>query len=200
MGYATVLDIISSVIIGGMMLGIILKLNASASANVYLNSGEVACQQNLVVTGQTLETDFRRIGYCSNYLTPQDLTKAILMADSSSIKFISDTQQNGNMDTIYYYLGPATELNTTANPRDKILYRRLNGVTPPGSDAGITRFYMVYFDYNGDTIRTPVASASLRLITDIEINLNIENTSIDSSQIYSYWRQDRLAVPNTKNR
>jgi hypothetical protein len=200
MGYASVIDIIGSIIIGGMMLGIIIKLNASASANVYLNSGEVVCQQNLVVQAQTLETDFRRIGYCSSYLNPQDPTKVILMADTASIKFIADTQNSGLMDTIYYYLGLATQLNSTVNPRDKILYRVINGVVPIGSDAGITRFYLVYFDYNGDTIATPVASSSLRLITDIELNMTIENTSIDSSQIYSYWRQERLAVSNTKNR
>jgi hypothetical protein len=200
MGYASVIDIIGSIIIGGMMLGIIIKLNASASANVYLNSGEVVCQQNLVVQAQTLETDFRRIGYCSSYLNLQDPTKVILMADTASIKFIADIQNSGLMDTIYYYLGPATQLNSTVNPRDKILYRVINGVVPIGSDAGITRFYLVYFDYNGDTIATPVASSSLRLITDIELNMTIENTSIDSSQIYSYWRQERLAVSNTKNR
>lgn len=200
MGYASVIDIIASVIIGGMMLGIILKLNGSASANVYLNSGEVACQQNLVVQGQILETDFRKIGYNSNYLKPQDPTKIFLMADTASIKFLSDIRQCGVMDTVYYYLGPATELDATANPRDRILYRSINGVAPPGSDAGITRFYMVYYDFNGDTIPTPIPSTSFRLITDIELNLTIENTSIDSSQIYSYWRQVRLAVPNTKNR
>jgi hypothetical protein len=200
MGYASMIDLIASVIIGGMLLGIILKLNGSASANVYMNSGEVACQQNIVVQGQILETDFRKIGYCSNYLTPQDPTKVILMADTAAIKFISDTRQSGSMDTVYYYLGPATQLLATANPRDKILYRSINGVTPTGSDAGITRFYMVYYDYNGDTISTPISSANLRLITDVEINMTIENTSIDNSQIYSYWRQVRLAVPNVKNR
>jgi type II secretory pathway component PulJ len=200
MGASTILDIVGSIIIGGMMLGIILKLNNSASLNVYMNSGELACQQNLVITAQVLETDFRRIGYCSNYLTIQDPTKAILSADTASIKFTADIDQNGIIDTVNYYLGPATDLNATANPRDKILYRVINGVVPTGSDAGITRFYMVYFKVNGDTIPTPVSSTDLQSISDIELNMNIENPSIDSTQIYSYWRQERLAIPNIKNR
>ena len=197
---STVIDIVASIIIGGMMLGIILKLNGTAAQSVYLNSGEVVCQQNLVVQAQILETDFRRIGYCADYTNIQDPTKAIISADTASIKFVADIDQNGVMDTIYYYLGPATDLNATANPRDKILYRVVNSVTPTGSDAGITRFYLVYYDYNGDTIHCPVTAVNLPLITDIELNMNIENTSIDNSQIYAYWRQERLAIPNIKNR
>jgi type II secretory pathway component PulJ len=197
---STVIDIVASIIIGGMMLGIILKLNGTAAQSVYLNSGEVVCQQNLVVQAQILETDFRRIGYCADYTNIQDPTKAIISADTASIKFVADIDQNGVMDTIYYYLGPATALVATANPRDKILYRVVNGVTPTGSDAGITRFYLVYFNYVGDTIHCPVTAANLPLITDVELNMNIENTSIDSSQIYAYWRQEKLAIPNIKNR
>jgi type II secretory pathway component PulJ len=197
---STIIDIVASIIIGGMMLGIILKLNGTAAQNVYLNSGEVICQQNLVVQAQILETDFRRIGYCSDYTNIQDVSKAIISADTSSIKFVADIDQNGVMDTINYYIGPASALIATANPRDKILYRVVNSVIPTGSDAGITRFYLVYFDVNGDTISSPVSAANLPLITDIELNMNIENTTIDNSQIYAYWRQERLSIPNIKNR
>jgi hypothetical protein len=194
------IDLVASIIIGGMMVGIMLKLNGNAAQNVYLNSGEVICQQNLVNVAQILETDFRRIGYCSDYTNIQDVTKAIISADTSSIKFAGDINSDGKMDTIYYYLGPASDLSATLDPRDKILYRVVNGVTPPGSDAGITRFYMVYYNLKGDTIPCPVSTTNLPLITDIELNLNVENTSIDSSKIYSYWRQERLALPNIKNR
>lgn len=182
------------------MLGIILSLNGNASQNVYLNSGELICQQNLVITGQTLETDFRRIGYSSDFLNIQDPTKSILMADTAAIKFTEDVDQNGVIDTIYYYLGPTSDLSATPNPRDRVLYRVINGVIPPKTNAGITRFYMVYYDYSGDTISTPVSANDIPLITDIELNMNIENSTIDSSQIYSYWRQERLAIPNVKNR
>ncbi len=196
----TMIDLVASIIIGGMMVGIMLKLNGNATQNVYINSGEVVCQQNLVVQAQILETDFRRIGYCSDYTNIQDVSKSILLADTASIRFVADIDQNGKMDTIYYYLGPASALSATANPRDKILYRVVNNITPTGSDAGITRFYLVYYDFNGDTIHCPVTATNLPLITDIELNMNIENTSIDSSQIYAYWRQERLALPNIKNR
>jgi len=197
---STMIDIVASIIIGGMMVGIMLKLNGTAAQNVYLNSGEVVCQQNLVNQAQILETDFRRIGYCSDYTNIQDVTKAIISADTSSIKFTTDIDKNGIMDTIYYYLGPASDLSATADPRDKILYRVVNGVTPTGSDAGITRFYLVYYKVTGDTIPCPVSAANLPLITDIELNMNIENTTIDSSKIYTYWRQERLSIPNIKNR
>jgi len=108
--------------------------------------------------------------------------------------------KDGKMDTVYYYIGPATELSSTANPRDKILYRIVNNAAKLGSDAGITRFYIVYYDVNGDTVHTPVSSTNLSLINDIELNMNIENTSVDSSKLNSYWRQARLTVPNIKHR
>jgi len=200
MGYAAIIDIVGSIIIGGMLLGILLKLNNSASWNMYTNSGELNCQTNLAQMSLMLENDFRKIDYCADYTNIQDPANAIILADSSTIKFISDLNKDGHMDTVYYYLGPASALNATANPRDKILYRVVNGITPTGSDAGITRFYMVYYDYNGDTIHCPVSALNLPLITDVELNMNIENTSIDSSQIYAYWRQERLSIPNIKNR
>ena len=197
---STIIDIIASIIIGGMMIGIMLKLNGNAAQNVYLNSGEVVCQQNLVSQAQILETDFRRIGYCSDYTNIQDVSKSIISADTSSIKFVADLDQNGIMDTVYYYLGPASELNATLDPRDKILYRIVNSAAKMGSDAGITRFYMVYYNVNGDTIHTPVSATDLPLINDIELNMNIENIGIDSTALFSYWRQARLTVPNIKNR
>ena len=200
MGYATIIDIAGSILIGGMMLGIMLKLNSSASWNVYSNSGELNCQTNLTSMSLMLENDFRKIDYCEDYTNIQDPAKAIVAADSTSIKFIVDLNRVGGMDTVNYYLGPATELNSTANPRDKILYRIVNSAAKMGSDAGITRFYMVYYNAMGDTIHTPVSTTDLPLINDIELNLNIENISIDSSLANSYWRQTRLTVPNIKNR
>jgi hypothetical protein len=200
MGYATIIDIAGSILIGGMMLGIILKLNNSASWNVYSNSGELNCQTNLTSMSLMLENDFRKIDYCEDYTNIQDPINAIVSADSTSIKFISDCNRVGGMDTVYYYLGPATELNSTANPRDKVLYRIVNNAAKMGSDAGITRFYMVYFNAMGDTIHTPVSATDLGLINDIELNMNIENPTIDSSVANSYWRQARLTVPNIKNR
>jgi len=200
MGYATILDIAGSILIGAMLLGIILKLNNTASWSIYSNAGELNCQTNLTNMSMMLESDFRKIDYCSDNTNIQDPANAILAADTTSIKFISDLNKDGKMDTVYYYLGPATELNSTANPRDKILYRIVNNAAKLGSDAGITRFYIVYYDINGDTVHTPVASASLSLINDIELNMNIENVTIDSSRANSYWRQARLTVPNIKHR
>ena len=200
MGYATILDIAGSILIGAMLLGIIFKLNNTASWSIYSNAGELNCQTNLTSMSMILENDFRKIDYCSDNTNIQDPANAILAADTTSIKFISDLNKDGKMDTVYYYIGPATELSSTANPRDKILYRIVNNAAKLGSDAGITRFYIVYYDVNGDTVHTPVSSTNLSLINDIELNMNIENTSVDSIQLNSYWRQARLTVPNIKHR
>ena len=67
MGYATIIDLVGSIIIGGMLLGIILKLSNAASWNVYSNSGELNCQTSLTGMSLMLENDFRKIDYCEDY-------------------------------------------------------------------------------------------------------------------------------------
>src|ERR1035437_1591532 len=114
MGYATILDIAGSILIGAMLLGIILKLNNTASWSIYSNAGELNCQTNLTSMSMVLENDFRKIDYCSDNTNIQDPANAILAADTTSIKFISDLNKDGKMDTVYYYIGPdrkSTRLN-----------------------------------------------------------------------------------------
>jgi len=55
MGYATILDIAGSILIGAMLLGIILKLNNTASWSIYSNAGELNCQTNLTSMSMVLE-------------------------------------------------------------------------------------------------------------------------------------------------
>lgn len=66
MGFSTLLDIIGSMIIGGILLSITMRLNDAATEKTYNNSGELSMQQNLATVAQILEKDFRKIGYCSD--------------------------------------------------------------------------------------------------------------------------------------
>lgn len=52
-----------------------------------------------------------------------DLPK-VTHADTSSIKIVFDVDKNGFYDTVYYYVSNTTILSGTANPRDRILYRK----------------------------------------------------------------------------
>jgi len=199
MGFSTIIDILGSIIIGGILMTIAWRLSDAATEKTYNNSGELALQQNLATVAQIIEWDFRKIGYCADWNKLPDPTKAILYADTSAIKFLTDVDADGNLDSIYYYLGPTSELLETENPRDKILYRVENDETPAPSNLGITRFYMVYFDALGDSIHLPVVNYGL--IASIEINVVVENVAAyDEKYSSAYWRQIRMVARNLKNR
>jgi len=199
MGFSTLLDILGSVIIGGVMMTIAYRMSDTITERTYNNSGELTIQQNLATAAQIIEYDFRKIGYCANWNLIPDPTKALLYADTSEIKFYTDIDNNGTVDSIHYYLGPTSELTASSNPRDRLLYRVLNGETPKSSNLGITQFNLVYFDALGDTLTPPIGLNGG--ITSIEINLTVESTDAYDQKISkAFWRQIRMVSRNLKNR
>jgi hypothetical protein len=213
MGFASLIDLLGSMIVGGLLFIILLRLNETATQNTFNYNGELQVQQNLVSVVQTIEYDFRKIGYCAD---PDKInpTQAILFADTSSITFQTDFPTSssnlgdGNVDILQYYLGPTSELANTPNRYDRKLYRVENGSNPKSSNLGITEFRIFYFNTVGDTLSCPVANPGE--IQTMQINLKVENTAAyhniyaDTAHQYQYtsafWRQIRLAARNLKNR
>jgi hypothetical protein len=223
MGFTTLLDIIGSTIIGGVLLLILLRMNSTAIQNNYDYSGERIVQQDLVDVVQLIEYDFRKIGYCRDQTKIAKQSMAILQADSTSIKFQTDLQiitsplsdlqyGDGIVDTVRYYLGPTSELTSTPNPNDKILYRVINHNTAKGSNSGVTRFKLTYFDVFGVEIGTatnPLPAAPPLQIASIKVEVAVENpvatTDPNTGTTYSYdkramWKQVRLASRNFRKR
>lgn len=193
------IDLAGSMLIGGLMMLIIFRMSDSAAENVYNNGGELILQRNLAVTAEVLESDFRKIGYCFNWNKIPDPSKSILQADSTSIKFLTDIESDGDVDTIHYYLGLASALVQTANPRDRLLYRVINNETPAGINLGVTHFKLNYFNALGDTIYPPITIPSE--IYTMEINITVENTeAYDQKYSSAFWRQIRLVARNLRNR
>jgi hypothetical protein len=199
MGFSDMIDLAGSMLIGGLMMLIIFRMSDSAAENVYNNGGELILQRNLAVTAEVLESDFRKIGYCFNWNKIPDPSKSILQADSTSIKFLTDIESDGDVDTIHYYLGLASALVQTANPRDRLLYRVINNETPAGINLGVTHFKLNYFNALGDTIYPPITIPSE--IYTMEINITVENTeAYDQKYSSAFWRQIRLVARNLRNR
>ncbi len=199
MGFTTILDILGSIIIGGILMTIAYRLQDTITEKTYNHSGELIIQQNLATTARIIEYDFRKIGYCKNWNLIPDSIAVITYADSSEIKFLTDIDDDGVVDSIHYYLGPTSELTNTANPRDRMLYRVVNDEIPKTSNLGVTQFQLVYYDALGDTLIPPLVGK--RGIISIEINLTVENTEA-YDQIYSkaFWRQIRMVSRNLRKR
>jgi len=199
MGFSTLIDIFGSTVIGGMLLLILLRLNDSAVENTYMYGGELTVQENLVAVVALLEYDFRKIAYCNDWQQIPIPTQAILTADTNSIQFLTDVDDNGVVDTMSYYLGPASELSMTSNPNDRLLYRVINSETPDGANLGVTQFDMVFFNALGDTINFPITVPDE--IYTMQINITVEDIAgYDNQYSSSFWRQIRLAARNLRNR
>ncbi len=172
--------------------------------NTYVYGGDLLVQQNLVSVVELLEYDFRKIGYCKRLGKNSRSIKINYSADSNSITFLTDERTNSNpvgdgiVDTMTYFLGPASELSGTANPRDRMLYRVVNGKSL-SANLGITQFKLKYFDALGDSIYFPIAVPSE--VYTMEINLKVENVAAyDENYSSAFWKQIRLAARNLRNR
>lgn len=206
MGFSSLIDVLGSMLIGGVLLLILLRLNASSVQNVYVNAGELIVEQNMLETVRVLEYDFKKIGYCVKWDKLPDPSKAIIYADRHGVKFLTDLQNpptypsgDGIIDTLYYYTGSTSELTSTPNPRDMRLYRVVNNETPKGSNLGVTQFDIKYFNALGDSLTFPITVPSE--IYTMQISITVENTqAYDEKYSTIFWRQLRLAARNIRNR
>jgi hypothetical protein len=212
MGLQTVIDLIGSSVIFGWLFLITITAGVSNKEDFQSNQGELLCQQNLVELTKLLEYDFRKIGYCKEPDRLPNPALAILLADSTRIKFLTDldldgTGPDGLVDSLYYYLGPPGGMMN--NPNTCILYRVVNNLPAAGSNMGVTSFKLTYFDQFNNIIGTPVAQANLQNIYSIQISMSVQNvvasalaeTAPINSQFQSaFYQQRRLSTVNYMNR
>ncbi len=204
MGYSTLIDLMGSIVIGGLLLLILLTLNDAAVENNFVYGGEAIAQANLVEVVRLVEHDFRKIGYCRDWEKIPDPSKSVLMATQNSIKFLTDDDNDGILDTIFYQLGSESELEITPNPNDKMLYRVRNNEEPIGANLGVTQFDLFYYDAMGNELSFPITVPSA--IYTMQINIKVEDVygydrvNCDEQYSSAFWRQVRLASRNLKNR
>jgi hypothetical protein len=212
MGTSTIIDIITSAVVAGLLLLIALRLNAQANESTSVYNGSVILQQNIVTLVAWIEHDFRQIGYCRDWTKIRRTSDAFRKADSSDITFWTDVNNLGNKDSIRWYIGPVTDniVNQTPNPRDRLIYRVVNNGTPKGWNLGVTQFRLRYFRYNRTLLPTPVTNPDE--IYEVEISISCESPykfseqwrssqgGSDSADFQVFWRQLRLAARNLTSR
>jgi hypothetical protein len=199
MGANVILDIIGSIIIGGILMLSIFRVNNASTEDLYRGTGNLTAQTNLATVVQILETDFRRIGYCADWKQIPVPTDAILYADSVSIRYLTDVDKNSIVDTIFYYFDPSTDIPGTPNPRDRFLYRVVNNETPVGVNLGVTQFKMEFFNSLGTKLNFPIADP--REIYTMQIDITVEDVAAyDEKYQTIFWRQIRMAARNLLNR
>lgn len=199
MGTNVILDILGSVLIGGILMITLFRMSDRATESTYNKTGDLTIQQNIAAVVSVLEYDFRKIGYCAKWEKIPDPSKSIILASTDKIKFLTDDKRDGTVDTMSYYLGPTSELIYTANPRDRFLYRVINNEKPVKVNLGVTQFNLVYYNVNKDIIPSPVAVPGE--IYTIQISVAVEDIeAYDQKYSQVFWRQIRLVARNLKNR
>lgn len=196
MGYSVIFDIITATIIGGIILMNLLNLNENVYQTEVTSMMDVNLQVEVINTATIIESDFNKIGYCANPANINDLPK-VTLADSSEIKIVYDVDKNGFYDTVYYYLGDDSLLNGTPNPRDRMLFRSVNGATPFMVSNRITDFNLQYLDALYNILPTPVASPGLA--TYIKIAIKVEDPFAYANEYNeAYWRRLTVTAKNLK--
>jgi hypothetical protein len=199
MGSNVILDIIGSIIIAGILMLSIFRVNNSSTEDLYKGTGNLVAQTNLATVVQILETDFRRIGYCADWKKIPVPTEAILNADSAGIRYLTDVDKDGNVDTMYYYFDSLTDIPGTPNPRDRFIYRVVNSETPVGVNLGVTQFSLEYFNALGSKLSFPISDP--REIFTMQIDITVEDVAAyDEKYQTIFWRQIRMAARNLFNR
>jgi hypothetical protein len=166
----TLYDIIISVAIGGIILGMLITFNGNIVQEGCAQTIKMMAQSNLSAIQDVIESPLMKMGY--RVAIPTD--SAIVIADSNKIKFKGDFDNRGTVDTLTYFLSP-TARTGNANTNTRMFYRTLNAQTAQFINVGFTKFRLTYFDANGNPFTTyPVSRPSQ--IKFIKLALNIEST------------------------
>jgi len=175
----TILDILGALLISGFVMLGISNLNIYSTQIRFKSNSELSLISNAKTLADILENDLRKIGYGYN-------GTSILTADPKKIKFIADIDSNGVSDTVSYFLSDSLAVSYTENPKDKILYRLVNGDTSKGPSLGITDIKFNYKNINGSV--TTVLDSIKYITTEIWIE-SPEPVGIDSNKnyLFTYW-------------
>ena len=160
------LDLIGSVIIGGLVILMItnfkLSINSAAIQNLHSN----VIQRQVVSSTEVIEHDMYKVGYRIN-------GDVIIEADSNEIRFLSDIDNNGTADEIRYYLTGTSSMSGSFNPGDRILWRKLNNETT-STPLVITELNFSYYDSLGQFIDYNMLNNQLSRNTIKSVKVKIE--------------------------
>ena len=199
---AAILDLVGSFMIAGFVLMMGLRLNANVANSNDSYKADVVVQESLVSLVQSVEFDFRKMGY-----GVQDPTTVLRQADSTHIKFLSDVNNDGIVDTVDWYLGGP--IVSTPNPNDRVLFRKVSSPTAGvstlvGSLPGVTKFFMKYLDQDGQPVEVISQIWIVETTMRVESPWKVQDREVvdQSYGLWGYsaafWRQTRLASRNLR--
>lgn len=184
MGSSTLMDIIGSTFIMGILILAVVAVNANVSDWTFGSTSSLNAQTNAVEVARLIEWDFLKVGY------GVDSGSKITLADSTRLTFYGDLDRNGTIEKIRYYTKEPKE-RVGLNPNTIILYRLMNDEPEAGANLGVTLFELAYFDSVGNELSTPVDST--RFIRSIHVAFMVESiiptVAGDTTYPGAYWEK-----------
>ena len=205
MGTSSILDVIGSFLVAGILLLMGLSLTASSNEVRAVYSGNYNLQTNLTTVVEMLQTDFRKMGYCRTWYR---ITSPITIAQANRIRFKADLNNTGTIDSVTYSVGSTSELNGingTPNPNDFYLYRRVNNGDSVRWNFGLTQFSFSYRNAVDSLLSFPISDPRLAYYMTLSLAVSSptpykEEYQIDTSRYTVIWKQMRLVSKNITNR
>ncbi len=186
---STMLDIIGSIIIGGVVMLMVLNVNSNYVTLQGKQALSKVVQTNATTAAEVLEYDFRKIGYRST-----DSLK-LKVIDSDKITALGDFDDNGVVDSLTYFIDNTTPVySSPSNTNIRMLYRVFNNQTPSPINLGFTQFRLWYFDSleNETAVRSNIRS--IKVAFQFESAYKYEVTTQYDTSFYSlYW--ERIVKP-----
>ncbi len=204
------LGIVTSYIIGGLLLLAIITMNMSVSNS----SIELTLTQNTrekaSSVAEVISHDIQKIGYNRNNKTDPIL----VAADSNKIQFRSniDNSYDNSVELITWEF-TNTGVASTQNPNDYILMRTVKDLGTGSEEQtpirlGVTNFNIKYYDTHGKDISNnmtpPLSSSELESVRQLYIELELQSAeqvyqnSNNGRYIRSVWEK-RFSPPNLEN-
>ncbi|MBI3189847.1 MAG: hypothetical protein HYZ33_04295 [Ignavibacteriales bacterium] len=186
---STMLDIIGSMLIGGIVMVMVLNVNSNYVTLQGKQTLSRVVQSNATTAAEVLENDFRKIGYrCTD-------TMKIKYIDTSKLIVLGDFDDNGVVDSLKYYLDYSTPVYPSPNNTNiRMLYRVFNTQSPSPINLGFSRFRLWYFDSleNETSVRSNIRS--IKVAFQFESPYKYETTTQYDTGYYSlYW--ERIVKP-----
>ena len=178
------IELLGSIVIAAYIILIIIALNIRMNNSATQFYQDTFNQRSVISAADILDYDFYKIGYKAS-------SAKIVQADSSTIKYATDYDNTGTIDTISYYLSSTSAMSSTKNPRDKLLYRKVNQTVTTASV--VTRFYMQFYDsllnkFSYASLTNPTNRANIRTIRVLVRSELADSVSANYSPVE--WRKE----------
>ena len=171
--------LIGSIVIGSLLLLRVSMFQTDFKQHMYRQTFDLIVQDRAMSLIEMIDADFKDVGFGT---TPP----AFAHADSDSVVYYVDLGEDGITDSVSYFVSGMVGGLGTPNPRDKILYRRVNNGQPLAVGLGVTDFKLKYFNDIGNETNV------LADIKTIEVTLELESTAPIDGKYSSFFFREKI--------